>query len=71
VRHPGESVVTDAEKLESDFGEHIRAAQLRAQLAEAVIEFSTGTSEMTYKPSAVNDLLFSSLAVARATAQTC
>jgi len=65
------SLVRGVKKADSLFGERVSAASLRSQLGEAVIEFSSGAADNTYNPSAVNDLLFSSLAVAGSTAQNC
>ena len=65
------SLVSGVKKADSLFGERVSAASLRSQLGEVVIEFSSGAADNTYNASAVNDLLFSSLAVAGSTAQNC
>lgn len=65
------ALVSSVRKINSILGEAVSASRLKTQLGEVVIEFSSGAAGQTYNPSAVNDLLFSSLAVAGSTAQNC
>ena len=61
----------DVKRTNAFLGTQLSPTELKAQVREVVVEFSSGASGTTYKSSAVSDLLFSSLAVVGSRAQNC